>query len=61
MLKVLDEKKQAGNYEITWNGRDKNGVMVSSGVYLIRIQAGDFAETKKMLLINELNLKNYNI
>ncbi len=51
VLKVLDEKKQAGIYQITWDGRDKNGIMVSSGIYLVRVQAGDFVDTKKMLLI----------
>ncbi|HXG00278.1 MAG TPA: alpha-amylase family glycosyl hydrolase, partial [Bacteroidota bacterium] len=36
---------QPGNYEVTWNAAG-----VSSGVYLYRLVAGGFVETKKMVL-----------
>jgi hypothetical protein len=41
----------AGAFRTTWNGTDANGKIVSSGVYFYRLQAGDYAETKKMLLM----------
>ncbi len=42
---------QSGNYEVTWNGLNRNGTQVSSGIYFYRIEAGSFVQTKKMTLI----------
>jgi cytochrome c553 len=44
----------AGNYKANWNGRDMNGRMVASGVYLYRLEVAgqsgnDFSLTKKMV------------
>jgi hypothetical protein len=41
----------AGNYSLKWNGDDNRGKMVASGLYLYRLTAGDFIQTKKMILI----------
>jgi hypothetical protein len=48
---LLDGRKDAGYYEIHWSGQNNAGIQVSSGVYYIRMLAGDFRATKKMLLI----------
>ena len=48
---LVDEFKEAGYYTITWDGKDSQGQNVSSGVYFYRLQAGDFVETKKMVLM----------
>lgn len=40
-----------GNHEIIWNGRDIHGQSVSSGIYFIRMKAGDFYATNKTLLL----------
>lgn len=47
---LVDESQPAGHYEVIWNGRDNNGSDVSSGIYLYRLTAGDFASSKKMIL-----------
>ncbi len=44
---LVDEIRSAGVHRITWDGTDKSGNPVASGVYLYRLTAGDFAETKK--------------
>lgn len=40
-----------GIYETTWDGTDSRGRSVASGFYLYRITAGDYSETRKMLLL----------
>jgi hypothetical protein len=41
----------AGVFRATWDGKDMSGKMVSSGVYLYRLKAGDYVEFRKMLLM----------
>ncbi len=41
----------AGQYSITWDGRSDAGSVLSSGVYFYRLQAGEMAIVKKMLLL----------
>ncbi len=51
-VKTLVNKEQVnGVYEVNWNGDDELGNKVSTGVYFYRIDAGDFVQTKKMMLI----------
>jgi glycosidase len=51
-VKTLVNKEQVnGVYEVNWNGDDALGNKVSTGVYFYRIDAGDFVQTKKMMLI----------
>lgn len=43
---LVNEEKPAGVYEVDFNAED-----LPSGVYMYRIQAGDFVQTRKMLLL----------
>ena len=43
---LVNEKKQAGTYEITWHAEG-----LPSGVYFYQLRAGNFVETKKMILM----------
>jgi hypothetical protein len=43
---LVDEQLHAGIYEVDWDARG-----YTSGVYFYRLTAGDFVETKKMILI----------
>lgn len=48
---LVAQDMPAGYFEVFWNGRDNAGHRVSSGVYLYQMQAGNFAQTKRMLLL----------
>ena len=46
----------AGNYvesnrAIYWDGRSENGEQVSSGTYFYQIEAGDYTDTRKMVIL----------
>lgn len=48
---VVNDYMAIGNHIIQWNGRDDLGQLVSGGIYFYKLQAGDFTQTKKMLLM----------
>jgi YVTN family beta-propeller protein len=48
---LVDDKRMADFYEITWDGRDGSGNSVASGVYFYRIDAGEHRATKKMVML----------
>jgi hypothetical protein len=43
---LVKGEKTPGTYEVEWNAS-----RVPSGIYFYRLQAGEFEETKKMLLV----------
>ena len=43
---LVNEKKEPGSYEVKFDGSG-----LSSGVYFYRIQAGDFVQTRRLLLL----------
>ncbi|MGH7492973.1 MAG: S8 family serine peptidase, partial [bacterium] len=49
--KLIDMPMPAGYHEIIWNGKDKAGSDVPSGVYLYQISAGNFQDWKKLALV----------
>ncbi|HLG93469.1 MAG TPA: T9SS type A sorting domain-containing protein, partial [candidate division Zixibacteria bacterium] len=51
VVKTFSGNAPAGTKIITWDGTDKNGFPVSSGIYLYKTVAGNFQAVKKMLLI----------
>jgi hypothetical protein len=48
---LVDQYKAAGNYTVVWDSRDNNGQSVASGIYLYCLTAGEYAETRKMVLM----------
>ncbi|MDC3166248.1 T9SS type A sorting domain-containing protein [Candidatus Marinimicrobia bacterium] len=47
---LVNEVQNSGYKSIQWNATNNQGEPVSAGVYLYKIQAGDFVDTKKMIL-----------
>lgn len=48
---LVNRHNTAGRYDITWNGTDDAGRVVSTGVYFYRLEMGDNIEMRKMMLI----------
>jgi flagellar hook assembly protein FlgD len=48
---LVNEIKEAGIYEIQWNGKDEAGRDMPAGMYSYKIKAGNFSEIKKMSFV----------
>ena len=48
---LVNEVQSSGYKAIQWNATDNQGRPVSAGVYLYTIEAGEFRQTKKMILL----------
>ena len=48
---LINRQETAGYKSIEWDSANDVGVSVSAGLYLYRIQAGDFVQTRKMVLL----------
>lgn len=48
---VDDEQKEAGYHVAIWNGRSTAGQAVGNGVYFVRMQAGEFVQARKVVLV----------
>jgi hypothetical protein len=51
IINLVNENQKAGHYQTQWNGLDKTGHAVASGVYILKIHSGDFIASKKIMLI----------
>lgn len=49
--KLLNERRVAGSYEVTWDSRDDSGRAVGSGVYLCQLRSGDRVATLRITLV----------
>ena len=48
---LVNNNMNAGYHQVSWNGRNNNGLAVASGMYIYRIEAGSFISIKKMMLL----------
>lgn len=48
---LVDDIRPAGNYSLRWSGVNQSGGQVASGVYLYRLRANGYAESRKMILL----------
>jgi hypothetical protein len=51
ILTLVNESKHAGFHQLSWDGLNKQGQPVGSGLYIYRIRAGSFTSSRKMLLL----------
>lgn len=48
---LVNTTQEAGYMSVQWNATDMHGKPVSAGVYLYQIRAGEFVQTRKMVLL----------
>ncbi len=49
--KLINQNLSSGNYLYRWDGKNENGINVSSGVYLTNLQVADQITTTKIILL----------
>ena len=48
---LVDTEHPTGSYAVTWDGTDDTGRDVASGLYLCRMEAGQFSAVRKLVLV----------
>lgn len=48
---LVNEAQSAGHKSAVWNGKDDSGIIVSSGLYIYRLEAENIVQNKKMLFL----------
>jgi hypothetical protein len=51
VTQLINTTQEAGFKSVQWNATDMYGKSVSAGVYLYQIRAGEFVQTRKMVLL----------
>ena len=51
IITLLEQEQSYGKYSVLWNGLDRSGKQVASGVYFTELKAGSIRKTRKMLLL----------
>jgi len=47
---LVNKPLEPGEHTVIWDGTDNNNRSVSSGIYFYKMKAGNYTETKKMVL-----------
>jgi hypothetical protein len=48
---LVNGNMNAGYHRVSWNGRNSAGQKVANGVYMYRMNSGDYTATKKLLIV----------
>ena len=48
---LINTNQSSGYKSVQWDATNNQGEPVSAGVYLNKMQAGDFVDTKKMIIL----------
>jgi hypothetical protein len=48
---LVEEHQDSGCFKVHWDGRNNGGGITNSGIYIYKIKAGNFTDTKKLILL----------
>jgi hypothetical protein len=48
---LVNQRHTPGKYNVIWDGTNNNGDKVAAGIYLYKIQSGNFTSTEKMIFL----------
>lgn len=48
---LVNDRQEAGRHRVKWDSRGASGEPVASGIYFYRIEAGEFTETRKAVVV----------
>jgi parallel beta-helix repeat protein len=48
---LVNEQKNAGVYSVVWDGKNDEGIAVTSGVYIYQLKSGNFMQSKKLMML----------
>jgi hypothetical protein len=48
---LIFDELNAGKYSVRWNGTDSGGKPISSGIYFVQLQSGDYRQSIKIVLL----------
>ncbi|MBZ0263639.1 right-handed parallel beta-helix repeat-containing protein [bacterium] len=51
VAELVNERREPGFYRLHWDGNDRLGKAVGSGLYIVQMSSGSFVSSKKMLLL----------
>ena len=51
VARLLDRRVEPGYHQVTWDGRDRNGRQLPTGVYIARLTVPGYAKSIKLLLL----------
>ena len=58
LVRKFAGKFPAGEHRWIWDGKDEEGQVVASGVYTVRMEAGDFRTSEKVALVKVICYPN---
>ncbi|UCH61946.1 MAG: T9SS type A sorting domain-containing protein [Fidelibacterota bacterium] len=51
MVRLVDDHREAGYHRVVWNGRDRRGREIPTGLYIARLVTPEYARSIKLLLL----------
>jgi hypothetical protein len=48
---LVDERQAIGSYKVSWDGKNEQGKILSSGIYFYRLEVNGVPQTKRMVLL----------